>query len=102
MEALFKWSKVYTMTHEQGNYYIFTATHGPARHAGVMLPAAMDDIWNMAGSRLMASIATEQRPATTHEEVLLRVSSWATRNLIGKFVIAPKEGMWPPAEMDEF
>ncbi len=99
MEAPFKWSKVYSVSHEQGKYFIFTAEHGAGKHTGVMLPAVMDDIWNMAGSRLMSTIAFEQRPATTHDEVLQRLSSWTSQNLIGKFVIVPAEAMVPPADV---
>jgi hypothetical protein len=100
MNEYFSWSKVYQVAHTQGNYYIFTAEFGEGRHAGIILPAGMDDIWNMAGSRLMQAIDHDPRQAHSHESLLLRLSDWLSRNLKGEFVIRHDSRMVPPVEED--
>ena len=100
MHEYFKWSKVYNVAHEQGGYFIFTAEYGQNHHTGVILPACIDDIWNMAGSRLIQTISMEQQGAQSHEEVLHRLNSWVSINLKGQFKIELNEGMAPPPEAD--
>lgn len=98
MNELFRWSTVYQLAHAQGTYFIFTAEYGEGRHAGVILPAGMDDIWNMAGSRLMQVIDSEERPPHSHDVLLQRLSDWIGRNLKGEFVIRQDDKMLPPLE----
>jgi hypothetical protein len=100
MNEYFSWSKVYQVTHAQGSYFIFTAEYGEGRHAGIILPAAMDDIWNMAGSRLMQVIENEPHPPHSHDCLLQRMSDWISRNLKGEFVIRHDTRMIPPADED--
>ncbi|MBS1615346.1 MAG: hypothetical protein JST06_04425 [Bacteroidetes bacterium] len=98
MNEYFNWSKVYQVSHSQGSYTIFTAEYGKGYHAGVILPSAMDDIWNMAGSRMMQIIETEQRPAHSQESVLMRLTDWLGQNLKGQFVIREDTRMEAPCE----
>lgn len=100
MQELFKWSNVYQVAHAQGGYFIFTAEYGQNNYAGVLLPDCIDDIWNMAGSRLMHAISVEEEGATSHEEVLHRLNSWMSINLKGEFKIELNEGMAPPPEAE--
>jgi hypothetical protein len=99
MNTYFNWSKVYSVTHAQGSYLIFTAEYGKKNFTGVILPANMDDIWNIAGSRLIDKISNEQ-PAASDEEVLRNMNNWMAQNLKGKFAIEPMEGMYPPLEVE--
>jgi hypothetical protein len=101
MNEYFNWSKVYSVSHAQGNYFIFTIEYGEKNHAGIMLPATMDDIWYIAGSRLIDIIGKEEVAANSHEEVLDGLNNWMSQNLRGKFSIAPVEGMYPPMELEE-
>jgi hypothetical protein len=100
MNEYFNWSKVYSVSHEQGNYFIFTIEYGKKNHAGIMLPSAMDDIWYIAGSRLIEIIDKEQAAANSHEEVLDSLNKWMSQNLRGKFAIEQVEGMYPPLELE--
>jgi hypothetical protein len=99
MNTYFNWSKVYSVTHAQGNYLIFTIEYGRKNYAGVMLPAAMDDIWNIAGSRLIEKMNIEEG-ASSDDEVLARLNFWMEQNLSGHFAIQPVENMYPPIEME--
>lgn len=99
MNTFFNWSKVYSVTHAQGRYLIFTIEYGKKNYTGVILPEGMDDIWYVAGSRLMEKMNTDE-PAESDEEVLKRLNSWMAQNLNGKFVIEPVEGMYPPLELE--
>ena len=100
MNEFFNWSKVYSVTHAQGSYLIFTVEYGKRKHAGVILPANMDDIWNMAGSRLIDLINTGQGGAATEEEVVEQLNGWMMQNLKGQFAIRHEEGMIPPLDLD--
>lgn len=102
MNEYFTWSKVYQVSHAQGNFYIFTAEYGDGRHAGIILPTNMDDIWNMAGSRLMQVIENELRPPHSHECLLQRLSDWLSRNLKGQFIIREDITMRAPREEAEW
>lgn len=103
MESYFNWSKVYCVAHEQGNYFIFTVEYGQQKHAGVMLPANVDDIWNMAGSRLVQAISTlGDQAASSHDQVVQQLKDWTAQNLKGKFTIQETDEMgWPPLD-EEF
>ncbi len=97
MQEYFRWSKVYCIAHEQGSYLLFTVEYGDGKHTGVMLPAVVDDIWNMAGSRVMDTICAEQSAAAaSHEEVLRQFREWTAQNLKGRFSIDEVEAMIPP------
>jgi hypothetical protein len=100
MNEFFSWSKVYSVTHAQGSYLIFTITYDKEKHAGVILPACVDDIWNMAGSRLMEMINSGQAGASSDEEVVAQLNEWMAQNLKGKFSIQPAENMYPPMEFE--
>jgi hypothetical protein len=100
MHEYFKWSKVYNVAHEQGGYFIFTAEFGQDAFAGVLLPACVDDIWNMAGSRLIQTINIKEEVASSHDEVIQRINSWMSINLNGEFKIELNEGMAPPPETE--
>ncbi len=99
MNEYFNWSKVYSVTHTQGSYLIFTIECDKKSYAGVMLPACMDDIWYMAGSRLMEKV-NNQDTVGSPEEVLEALNDWMTTNLKGQFSIEPVENMYPPIEME--
>lgn len=100
MNEYFNWSKVYSVSHTQGSYLIFTVAYGRDAHAGVMLPAAMDDIWNIAGSRLIEKISSQVSPASSDEEVLCELNAWISQNLKGKYTIEPVDNMYPPLEFE--
>ena len=99
MNEYFNWSKVYSVSHAQGSYLIFTVEYGSNNHAGVILPTCMDDIWYVAGSRLV-DIVNQGQGAATHEEVLETINSWMSLNLRGKFAVEEAEGMYPPLELE--
>ncbi len=101
MNEFFNWSKVYQVSHTQGSYTIFTAEYGQGFHAGIILPATMDDIWNMAGSRMMQIIESEQHPAHSLDIVLQRLSDWIGKNLKGQFVIREDNRMVAPSDEAE-
>lgn len=100
MNEYFNWSKVYSVTHSQGSYFIFTAAYGSEARAGVMLPASMDDIWNIAGSRLIEKITHQVAPPRTDDEVLREMNRWISQNLKGSFTIEPVDNMYPPIEFE--
>ena len=99
MNEYFNWSNVYSVKHSQGRYLIFTVERDN-NHAGVMLPAGMDDIWNIAGSRLIDKMNSTEGTTSSHDEVLQVLNDWMKRNLVGDFSVELVKDMYPPIEFE--